>query len=44
VDQHTPKEDQACLESLEDPDSISKELKAREMLCTAMSSYYLLYR
>ncbi len=44
MDQHTPKEEQACPEFLKDPDRISKELEAKELLCNAMSSYYLLYR
>gem|GEM_PF-2014994 len=39
------KEDKACLECLENNDILSlSDLKKKELLSTAMSSYYLLYR
>jgi hypothetical protein len=44
VVEHTQEEGQACLESLEDPGIIAKDVKEKELLCTAMASYYLLYR
>ncbi|MDF2634388.1 MAG: hypothetical protein K0R78_1262 [Pelosinus sp.] len=34
----------ACLESLEDSSIALNDLEEKELLCIAMSSYYLLYR
>ena len=41
--EHT-QEDKACLECLEDPSIALNDLEGKELLSTAMSSYYLLYR
>ncbi|WP_378955993.1 hypothetical protein [Pelosinus sp. sgz500959] len=38
------KEDKAYVEYLEDPNIVLNELKKKELLSTAMSNYYLLYR
>lgn len=40
----TQEEDKICLECLEDPSVVLNDLEPKEMLSTAMSSYYLLYR
>lgn len=42
--EHTQEESKACLECLEDPSLALNNLEDKELLCTAMSSYYLLYR
>lgn len=41
---HSQEESKACLECLEDSSIALNDLEGKELLCTAMSSYYLLYR
>jgi len=40
----TQEEGEACLESLEDTSIVLNDLEGKDLLCMAMSSYYLLYR
>lgn len=42
--EHTPEENKICLKCLEDPGIALNDLEGKELLTTAMSSYYLLYR
>ena len=41
---HNQEEGKNCLECLEDPSRVLNNLEEKEMLSTAMSSYYLLFR
>ena len=44
LNEHTQLEGKTCLECLNDPGIALNDLEEKKLLCTAMSSYYLLYR